>query len=62
MRKHIETLLTRDVLTLGEAANELGLSLYTLQTMRRRGNLAAVKRGKAWLVDREDIEKRKRRS
>lgn len=41
----------RDYLTLAEAAAESGLAPATLRAQVNRGRLAAIKRGRDWLVD-----------
>lgn len=51
-RAELEQLPTpQELLTLTEAARESGLSSNTLRTQIRNGRLAAVKRGRDWLVD-----------
>ena len=51
-REHLEELPSpKEFLTLSEAAEESGLAAATLRVQIHRGRLAAVKRGRDWLVD-----------
>lgn len=51
-RKQLETLPNAsEYLTLAEAAEESGLAPATLRVQINRGRLAAMKRGRDWLVD-----------
>lgn len=60
MRKKIRTVLAHDILTIAEAAVLAGLAPGTIKTMVVRGNLAAVKKGKTWLLDKVDVVKTNR--
>ena len=49
-----------DILTIVEAAAELGLSPRTLRGQAKRGTLAATQAGRMWLVTREELERYRR--
>lgn len=47
----------RDVLTLSEAAAELGLSYPRTLTWIQRGELEATRAGKTWLITRDALDR-----
>lgn len=49
-----------DILTIGEAAAELGLSPRTLRGQAKNGKLAATQVGRMWLVTRAEVARYKR--
>lgn len=51
-----------DLLTLPEAAAELGLTRSTLQWQIKLGRLQATKPGRDWLVTRSEVERYRRES
>lgn len=60
MRKKIKFILTEEVVTIAEAGAIANLAPGTIKTMVVRGNIEAIKKGKTWLLDRKDVEKKKR--
>lgn len=48
--------MENELLTLAEAAKEIGISQPTLSRAARLGTLKAIKKGKTWLVTRASLE------
>jgi excisionase family DNA binding protein len=46
-----------ELLTFPEAARIAGLGLGTLQTQRKRGKLAVVRRGRDWFITRDELHR-----
>lgn len=50
------------MMTLAEAAQQLGVSPATLRWQIRNGRLAATKQGRDWYVEPEEVERYRRES
>lgn len=46
-----------ELYTTVEAGNRLGLCSGTVQAYIRQGRLTAIKKGKTWLIEEEDLKK-----
>lgn len=50
-------MLKNEVITSTEAAELTNISQVTIQQRLQRGALEGIKKGKVWLIDKQDLEK-----